>query len=229
MFRILVALDRSASAAPRLAMYMAHERPKNVSIWIEPHRVIKECHPAPDPVYALLGSAAGIPGAVRVQEKRPRAANGRAKLIITPVCLSEPPKTEGELRSAVESVLTALMSLHDIGYVHRDIRWENVLKSGIKSWLLADFEEAAEAGQPLYPRTRSDAQHLLPREVLRSPHHYTAKSDVWAVGMLMQKWALNTSIDFSGAVKSFMDGLLKEEQADRPTAKAALIQLQHLR
>jgi serine/threonine protein kinase len=208
-------------------MYMLHKRPNDVSIWIKPHRVIEECHPAPGPVYALLGSEAGISGAVRVEKKRARKAN-RSKLIITPICLPELPKTEAELRSAVGFVLTALVSLHYINYVHRDIRWENVLKSDVISWLLADFEEAAEAGRPLDPDTRNDAQHLLPQEVLRYPHIYTAKSDVWTVGKLMEKWASDFHANLSGAMKLFMDGLLKEDQDDRPTAEAALTQLRRL-
>jgi hypothetical protein len=229
MFRVLVALDRSASAAPHLPLYVEQQRPNNVSVWVQPHRVIKKCHPAPDPVYALLGSETGVSGAVRVEKKRTREPDGRTELIITPVCLSEPPKTEAELRSAVSSVLTALVAHHGIRYVHRDIRWENVLKSGVNSWLLADFEEAAEAGRPLDPGTRNDAQHLLSQEVLRHPHSYSAKSDVWTVGKLMEKWASDTHTNLSVAMKSFMDGLLKEKQADRPTAEAALAQLRRLR
>jgi serine/threonine protein kinase len=227
MFRILVALDRSASASPRVPLYVEQKRPNDVSVWVQPHCVIKECHPASDPVYALLESKAGASGTVRVEKKR-RGADGRAKLMITPVCVSEPPKTEVELRSAVGSVLTALVSLHGISYAHRDIRWENVLKSDVNSWLLADFEEAAKTGDPLDPRTRNDAARFLPQKVLRRPHSYTTKSNVWAVGRLMEKWASDTHTILSRAVKSFMHGLLKEKQVDRPTAEAALTQLRRL-
>jgi hypothetical protein len=230
VFRILVALDRSASSSPRFPLYEEQKRSKNASVWIQPHRVIKKClHSAPDPVYAFLGSETGVSGAVRVEKKRTREPHGKTELIITPVCLSEPPKNEAELRSAVNCVLTALVALHGIRYVHRDIRWENVLKSGTNSWLLADFEEAAEAGQPLNPGTRNEAELHLPQEVLRPPHRYTAKSDVWAVGKLMEKWASDTDTNLSVGMKSFMDRLLKEKQADRPTAEVALAQLRRLR
>ncbi|PNW87357.1 hypothetical protein CHLRE_02g119500v5 [Chlamydomonas reinhardtii] len=66
---------------------------------------------------------------------------------------------EGSLRDAVRGVLTALVVLHDAGYVHRDIRWPNVIRlpgvaaaaasSSSDVYVLIDLEHAAPADCPL--------------------------------------------------------------------------------
>ena len=71
-------------------------------------------------------------------------ANGMAKLHIHPLCLEVIPSDLVELRSCIENVLMALVKLHEDDFVHRDIRWPNVLK-GPSSWLLADFELSNKA------------------------------------------------------------------------------------
>ncbi|CAG8651920.1 8725_t:CDS:2, partial [Paraglomus brasilianum] len=52
------------------------------------------------------------------------------------------------LKEAMKSVLTGLNSLHTQGYVHQDIRWENVLRRREEEgggWMIIDLEHA---GQP---------------------------------------------------------------------------------
>ncbi|RGB25181.1 hypothetical protein C1646_724440, partial [Rhizophagus diaphanus] len=57
------------------------------------------------------------------------------------------PKDEDELRYAIWSVLKSVMILHANEIVHRDIRWENVMRLTDNSWVLIDFEEAAPIGR----------------------------------------------------------------------------------
>lgn len=47
-----------------------------------------------------------------------------------------------DLKNALKSVLKALSVLHAKGWVHRDIRWENILRDSTGQWFLIDLESA---------------------------------------------------------------------------------------
>jgi hypothetical protein len=54
-----------------------------------------------------------------------------------------------ELRSAVRCVLRALSALHSAGFVHRDVRWDNVVSTPDSAeWILVDLDTAARVGTP---------------------------------------------------------------------------------
>jgi hypothetical protein len=56
------------------------------------------------------------------------------EVTLAPLGVQRMPADEEELKAAVKAVLTALRGLHSNGFVHRDIRWENVLHTGTVSW-----------------------------------------------------------------------------------------------
>ena len=49
-------------------------------------------------------------------------------------------------------ILTALSCLHQHGFVHRDIRWENVVKLINGNWMLIDLEHAGREGIVSYEK-----------------------------------------------------------------------------
>jgi serine/threonine protein kinase len=59
----------------------------------------------------------------------------------------EIPENEDKLRVAIRDVLNIVKILHENGTVHRDIRWENVIRITNDGWILIDFEEAAPIGR----------------------------------------------------------------------------------
>ena len=67
-------------------------------------------------------------------------------LEFAPVGYKAIPKNEDELRNAIRDVLNVVISLHENMIVHRDIRWENIIKLTNDGWILIDFEEAAPIG-----------------------------------------------------------------------------------
>jgi hypothetical protein len=219
MLTVLSFLNKAASPHMRLPLFKWVNRSNGNSFRMQGSHVVKVCEPAPKKVYGLLKS--GVSGAVRI-EKISALKGGRVKLHVSPVCLSVQPKTEAELKSATKAVLTALTALHTEGLVHRDIRWDNVLRSRSGHWLLADFKEAETAGRVLDVSLRNEPEMFLPRDVLEGKP-YTAKADVWAVGNLVQTWAASYGeAKLSRAGKGFMDALLKETPEERPTALEAL-------
>ncbi len=67
-------------------------------------------------------------------------------LEFTPVGYMTIPEDEDELRDTIRDVLNVVKNLHTNGIVHRDIRWENIIKLINYGWMLIDFEEAAPIG-----------------------------------------------------------------------------------
>lgn len=152
--------------------------------------------------------------------------NGAVKLELTPPCVQVKPTNEQELKSAIRSVLTVLQVFHATGFVHRDIRWQNVLKSRPNSWLFADFEEAAQPG-PLDTSNRQNQHLYLAPEVLaldpQGKHQYGTNADVWAVGTLMRECNAASGEALSDTGQAFRD-LLLSVVGTRPSAAEALDQ-----
>ncbi|KAG2940102.1 hypothetical protein PC118_g25946 [Phytophthora cactorum] len=66
---------------------------------------------------------------------------------LAPIGLLSPPENVHQLLTALRDILKALVALHAINLMHRDLRWENVLKyagEGDK-WFLIDFDEGASS------------------------------------------------------------------------------------
>jgi hypothetical protein len=219
MLTVLSYLGNVASPHVRLPLFRWVHRINGNSFRVQVDHVEKICKPAPMKVYELLQS--DVTGAVCVKVIHVRK-DGRVMLHVSPVCMEAQPNTEAELKLALRSVLTALSAFHTEGLVHRDIRWENVLRSGSNIWRLADFEEADQADRILDLSSRNNAGAFLPNEVLEGKP-YTAKADVWAVGNLLKMWTeSHPEVVLSAEGKDFMDLLLKETPEERPTARGTL-------
>jgi hypothetical protein len=184
MFRIMTWL-RARMPDHVIPLYVEQPRADGGSVTVFDDHVIKRCRRvAPAAVYDALASGGGIPCAVRVVEHtRPCAEHPLARLKLQPVALQTLPRDEAELRRAAAAVLRALAALHARGFVHRDVRWPNVLADGTGGWLLVDFELADVAGEPL-PTGAIDPDAVAPEaRALGAP--YTPAADAWQVGRLM--------------------------------------------
>ena len=81
-------------------------------------------------MYAAVKDVRGIVHATEA----PKMHNGQYVVNLTPLAYLKTPRTEEELRAAVKVVLEALKELHARGFVHRDIRWPNILYTGQVGW-----------------------------------------------------------------------------------------------
>ncbi|GMF22362.1 unnamed protein product [Phytophthora lilii] len=103
---------------------------------------------------------------------------------LAPIGLLAPPKNVQQLRVALRDILKALVGLHAINLVHRDLRWENVLKS-LKTesdkWFLIDIDKgtSSPAGRVTHLKAESHAPEIL------SSSSHTVKVDIWSVGYLL--------------------------------------------
>ena len=215
MLRCMVAL-RSQMPQPGeiMPLYLTQDRGNDCSITIMNDHVVKVCNLAPSAVYDLLKESSPLPCAVTVSNLK-HLKGTLFKMEIRPVCLQVLPSTQEALRSAVFDVLAALVAFHGHGFVHRDIRWPNILKS-LNGWLLADFELASREGE--FIPDGAIAQDFLPPEVVNG-NRYMHAGDIYAVGRLLIKWHEKTHILLSDEAITWSKRLTAQDPAQRPTAK----------
>ena len=104
-------------------------------------------------------------------------------LKLTPVGAGFVLHSDVQLHSLVRSLLATLEAVHRAGFVHRDIRCDNVVKGMHDNWYLIDWELAGRSGVKVWSPGKS-----LPEEVSmhggREP--YLSKHDLWQVGELIE-------------------------------------------
>ncbi|KXZ51211.1 hypothetical protein GPECTOR_13g698 [Gonium pectorale] len=156
-------------------------------------------------------SAGGGGSSIRLQ------SDGRTLVLhLEPVGLPlhSAPASEADLKQAVRHVLTGVAALHAAGFVHRDIRWQNVIRlpaaasastacsqqppsaasssnsspAGADAYVLIDLEHAAPADCALDCRQPPYPLHTWPAaDVLLdlATGRYTRQSDLCLVAALM--------------------------------------------
>lgn len=88
-----------------------------------------------------------------------------------------------DLPCAIVAVLEALDALHRAGWVHRDVRWPNLLKVSPGVWLLIDFERARRVDAAGWEQGRDGLFRVAPDGYQTEP--WTPAFDLWQVGRLL--------------------------------------------
>eukprot|EP00635_Sarcinochrysidales_sp_CCMP3193_P014269 CAMPEP_0118893590 /NCGR_PEP_ID=MMETSP1166-20130328/2733_1 /TAXON_ID=1104430 /ORGANISM="Chrysoreinhardia sp, Strain CCMP3193" /LENGTH=591 /DNA_ID=CAMNT_0006832415 /DNA_START=116 /DNA_END=1891 /DNA_ORIENTATION=- len=137
----------------------------------------------------------------------------------------ENPKDCAVALAALRDVLEALKALHLKGWVHRDIRWPNILKTqkdAKTSYILIDFEYAAKSGEKV--TWRNDAHQ--PEEARKSRGTtqvgWQPKHDLWQVGALLDPFAPHNNND-DESLRELCDQLLKLDPKINVDAAIALL------
>ena len=117
-----------------------------------------------------------------------------------------------QMRSLVSCLLTILKHIHESGFVHRDVRLDNVVKA-TNGWLLIDWELAGRTNQIVWWEAK-----LLPDGVKQRLEPYTCKTDLWQLGMLIKTAAVSVDV----AITSFAERLLAGDFATAAIAQASL-------
>jgi serine/threonine protein kinase len=215
MYRLLARLvEMLPEKAPQL--YGIYERP-TCTVQLFGAQIVKTCSQfAQGEVYDLLKSGQ-VPNSIELKSYTRQGK--KLRLELQPVCVERLPQSEAELAAAVKAVLQALAAFHARGFVHRDVRWPNVLLAHGSRWLLTDFELAARAGG-LVP-SGAIADDFLPPEVAAAPATalYTTAGDIFCVGRLLK----TSGLSLGGAAAELADQLSAATGAERPSAEQALL------
>ncbi|XP_022922551.1 uncharacterized protein LOC111430520 [Cucurbita moschata] len=148
------------------------------------------------------------------------------------VCKLRPTSYE-QLIEALKNVTKALVALHDLCFMHRNVCWENVMKrtseeeeettTGTGEWILCGFEEAVGAPQ-IYPYGEASASGRHAPEMERGLHG--VKVDMWGVGFLIKTCGL---IGIPKMLKELQNRCMDQNPEHRLTAADCyhhLLQLQ---
>ncbi|ETO71770.1 serine/threonine protein kinase [Phytophthora nicotianae P1976] len=135
---------------------------------------------------------------------------------LAPVGRLSPPENVHQLLMALRDILKALVAMHAINLMHRDLRWENVLRyrdEGDK-WFLIDFDEGTSS--PAAKVGHLKAESHAP-EILSSTH--TVMVDIWSVGFLLKTSPIQ---DLSPELESLKAQCLQKSPSNRPSAESLL-------
>lgn len=116
-----------------------------------------------------------------------------------------------QLCNLVNSLLATLAPVHAAGFVHRDVRLDNVVK-GPDGWVLIDWDLAGRENQYVWWTGQT-----LPPAVRAGTETYTCKTDIWQIGQLVLSHAFPSASSAAYADK-LMSGQVTSA-AMAPTAE----------
>ncbi|DBA94012.1 TPA: hypothetical protein ACH3X1_001664 [Trebouxia sp. C0004] len=120
-------------------------------------------------------------------------------------------KNNQQLCNLVNSLLATLAPVHAAGFVHRDIRLDNVVK-GPDGWVLLDWELAGRENQRVWWTGQS-----LPPAIRAGFELYTCQTDLWQIGQLVLTHAI-PSVGSAAYAHQLMSGQVTSA-ALAPTAE----------
>ena len=169
----------------------------------------------PGELYKLLAKGV-VPSAVSV-----RPSKDEGHVCVFPVGVRIPDKGEGlgidDVRCAVKAVLHCLRYLHEKGFVHRDVRWANVIRQftpysvdGTSEcrFLLIDFEFAAMAGSTI------DVLWYIHSDVVPIGESYTYCHDLKLVAKLIVSWKKSNKRQLDELTDSFVSSIGEASTAE---------------
>ncbi|PIA49791.1 hypothetical protein AQUCO_01300493v1 [Aquilegia coerulea] len=152
------------------------------------------------------------------------ASEKELSLVFKPRGFNSKPTTCEELVEALKFVTKALVALHDVSFMHRDLGWDKVMKRCDREneWFVTGFDEAVGAPQ-IYPHGEMVGSRHAP-EMGRGLHG--VKVDVWGVGQLLKTCGL---VGVPKMLRELQNMCLDQNPELRPTAADCyhhLLQLQ---
>lgn len=115
--------------------------------------------------------------------------------------------SEAEAVSITLQILTGLENLHEKGFIHRDLKPDNILLMNGK-FCLADFGVSREMKTHSKATGTAGTMEYMPPEAFAAKPSITPQTDIWAVGVILQR---------------LLTGSLPYPQEDQPSLIAAIL------
>lgn len=169
-----------------------------------------------------------------------RSSEKDLALVFKPRGCKFKPTNCDQLVEALKYVTKALVALHDLSFMHRDLGWDKVMRRSDREneWFVCGFEEAVGAPQ-IYPHGAAAASGGIGDAAARGRHApemgrglHGVKVDVWGVGYLVKTSGLGGNGVVGGVPKmlrELQNRCLDQNPEQRPTAADCyhhLLQLQ---
>jgi serine/threonine protein kinase len=109
-------------------------------------------------------------------KKGPSCSRSSIRLQLIPIGTLVRPQSLPELKAAIRGILHGLEWLHGNGFVHRDLRWNNVIIDSTGCVRIIDFEHSGKEGH---------VDFVLPIWPLLKNSRYTREIDLQLVGKMI--------------------------------------------
>ena len=129
-------------------------------------------------------------------DKEPSYKSIRVSLHLRPVGFNPHPKDVADLKAIIHDVLKGLEWIHSHNYVHRDLRWPNIIRESHGKVRLIDLENADKEGK---------VTDLLSHWPSLDGGFYSKMTDLYLVGQMMKEYSglfkIHSTIDREDAAK----------------------------
>lgn len=123
-------------------------------------------------------------------------------------------ESEEEAIKIILQILTGLENLHEKGFVHRDLKPDNILIMNGK-FCLADFGVSREIKENSKASRTTGTPEYIPPEGFASKPSVTPETDIWAIGVILQR-LLTGGLSFPQEMPALMLSILQDEPEPMP-------------
>ena len=129
---------------------------------------------------------------------------------------SSPYFPESTIKTIFKQLVEAVLYLHSNGYVHRDIKDENVMIDSNYTTKLVDFGAADRV--PVFPKdyftSFRGSPRYCPPEMFKKPRHRGLEADIWCLGVLF------FTLSFSCQPFLTTEDIINQRFSPRPIARS---------
>eukprot|EP01017_Pseudomicrothorax_dubius_P032711 TRINITY_DN4307_c0_g2_i2.p1 TRINITY_DN4307_c0_g2~~TRINITY_DN4307_c0_g2_i2.p1 ORF type:complete len:270 (-),score=41.89 TRINITY_DN4307_c0_g2_i2:101-910(-) len=121
---------------------------------------------------------------------------------------------EAEVRKIMKDILNGFRGLVENKIIHRDIKAENILRSGAK-WKIADFGFSRQLDEGERATTLVGSPFYMAPQIVTREGNYTNKCDIWSLGVLMY-YLLVGDFPFSAYTLEILAKMIKGTSVNYP-------------
>ncbi len=123
---------------------------------------------------------------IRFIEHMIKSDANKNRICLTPLGIMRFPATPDEVRIALTHICTAVFALHDLNYLHCDLRWSNIVEA-YGSWTLIDCEYACHMDDSDRDLRLERSRVIKRNFVLHQSQEWDKSFDLYQIGLLLNE------------------------------------------